>query len=574
MESEQNNQSNATGVDRLLDMALRGQYDMLSESEFAELEQLLKSDPELLDRYIKHVGDSLSIGQIVLSGPDGDDASEVPSVEPPKLMPEPAPRGGDDYRAKWRFALSILAASVATFFVSWLILADNNQPQPVTKTQPDSSVPTVPEAPLEYVATLTGAVDCQWANFSVSPKYGEPLEAGREITLLTGLAQLTFDDGAKVVLQGPATFKVEGTGSALLSAGKLSALVPRQAVGFRIQTPTAEVVDLGTEFGLEVDSDGKTEVHVFTGEVVIWNRENSKTTSTGQHLEQHEAALMEAGQEHSLNLEYDDSKFGFRQFSPQLSAEELPPLAVTRDLALWLAADVLLKTDDSGKVIAWRDIATGDNQTEEDAWQHDPLHRPEYIRKSLGGLPAVRFDGETSFLTTTPLVSTEDQTLFLVFARDDQPAKRPQLRQLINYNGPPYPLDFGQSLRVLQIGDQNEDGKYWARYFAGVGEDKFIYNVGSIATERAVGPWDPVLLAYRYDAANNQAQLWLNGHLQGTDTAPRWKSYTSRKVIGRHPRQGFFGGDISEVLIFNGSLNDAEVLEVTDYLMTKYLLTK
>jgi hypothetical protein len=44
--------------------------------------------------------------------------------------------------------------------------------------------------------------------------------------------------------------------------------VPPPAQGFRLLTPNMKLVDLGTEFGVQVDSAAqKAEVHVFEGEV-------------------------------------------------------------------------------------------------------------------------------------------------------------------------------------------------------------------------------------------------------------------------------------------------------------------
>ncbi len=54
-----------------------------------------------------------------------------------------------------------------------------------------------------------------------------------------------------------------------LNEGRLVAYVPRRARGFVVVTPTAEIVDLGTEFGVAVESDGKTDVDVLRGVVEI-----------------------------------------------------------------------------------------------------------------------------------------------------------------------------------------------------------------------------------------------------------------------------------------------------------------
>jgi hypothetical protein len=50
-----------------------------------------------------------------------------------------------------------------------------------------------------------------------------------------------------------------------LQAGKLVASVPTKAIGFTVETPEAEFVDLGTEFGVKVDEHGTAEATVFRG---------------------------------------------------------------------------------------------------------------------------------------------------------------------------------------------------------------------------------------------------------------------------------------------------------------------
>ena len=52
----------------------------------------------------------------------------------------------------------------------------------------------------------------------------------------------------------------------LLRQGKVRALVPKPAQGFRVHTASGDVVDLGTEFALEVTED-HADVHVLDGEV-------------------------------------------------------------------------------------------------------------------------------------------------------------------------------------------------------------------------------------------------------------------------------------------------------------------
>jgi hypothetical protein len=84
-----------------------------------------------------------------------------------------------------------------------------------------------------------------------------------------GIARLDFANGVSVTLQGPAVFEVLTANGARLHSGILTAYVPESAVGFAIHTPTLEVVDLGTAFGVSVGSDGETDVCVFAGKVQV-----------------------------------------------------------------------------------------------------------------------------------------------------------------------------------------------------------------------------------------------------------------------------------------------------------------
>ena len=94
--------------------------------------------------------------------------------------------------------------------------------------------------------------------------------------------EITYDTGAKVILQGPVTYEVESPASGYLLIGKLTARVEStksQAANqkseilnhklFVVRTPTATVTDLGTEFGVEVDKSGATASHIFRGAVEL-----------------------------------------------------------------------------------------------------------------------------------------------------------------------------------------------------------------------------------------------------------------------------------------------------------------
>lgn len=105
-------------------------------------------------------------------------------------------------------------------------------------------------------------------------KVGHRLGA-ETIEIDSGIVRLIFDDGVEVTLQGPARYELIALGKTHLHAGLLTASVPPGAEGFRVDTPAAQVVDLGTAFGIEQHADGTSKVLVFDGEVEVVSRKDS-----------------------------------------------------------------------------------------------------------------------------------------------------------------------------------------------------------------------------------------------------------------------------------------------------------
>jgi len=90
------------------------------------------------------------------------------------------------------------------------------------------------------------------------------------LSLDCGIAQLAFRNGARIVLEGKCGFEIIDETTVVLSHGKMWAHCPMEARGFKVLTPDGrEIVDLGTEFGVEVSPTGETDVHVFDGLVDV-----------------------------------------------------------------------------------------------------------------------------------------------------------------------------------------------------------------------------------------------------------------------------------------------------------------
>ena len=127
--------------------------------------------------------------------------------------------------------------------------------------------------------------DCDWADSEIAPADGDGLQAGQRLSLRCGLAEIVFSSGARVILQGPASFQPESVRSAALFGGKITVKVESaQAKGFTIHAPGMKAIDLGTEFGLEVSPNGIEQLHVFRGAVDVATMSKQGLAAASQRL--------------------------------------------------------------------------------------------------------------------------------------------------------------------------------------------------------------------------------------------------------------------------------------------------
>jgi hypothetical protein len=133
------------------------------------------------------------------------------------------------------------------------------------------------------VATLADGKACKWESGTLPTEVGARLGRGR-LRLAEGLAHVVFDSGAEVALEGPADLEIVSAQRCVLHGGRLIAKVPPPAIGFVVDTPSAVLKDLGTEFGIYVHEAGTADVQVFKGLV------------DGQHRASGEERRMRAGE--------------------------------------------------------------------------------------------------------------------------------------------------------------------------------------------------------------------------------------------------------------------------------------
>lgn len=236
-----------------LDLLLHALFEeRLGESERAELNSLLAADPQARARYRRAAAIHSALARKAAS----PSFFEAPAA--PKVVAFPM---------RWRIA----AAAVAVL-AAGLALVGNR-----------------PRGP---VATVLETQGVSWAEGSASPASGRlPVAVPLEFT--RGFVRVGFPSGASVTLEAPCRFRLDEKEALSLLHGRASVHTPDGAEGFRVDTPGGRFVDLGTEFGLAVGSDGTTPVvltEVFKGEVEI------EATNTRLTDGQSRALVRDAGQ--------------------------------------------------------------------------------------------------------------------------------------------------------------------------------------------------------------------------------------------------------------------------------------
>ncbi len=288
--------------------------DSLSEHDHVRLCRMLADDPTLRGEYYRQVRMHAQLMWNSHPAPDvpgfeGDfalPANVLPSVDSMPLVGSPPVQAAastfsflrssltsTDLVAGWPMAY-LIAAVVCSFGLLVASLSYRSLPSQVADSRPVEEVREV-AAPIA-TAWITGMEHCVFDEPRINAK-SQPAQrkvfalqsafaVGDRIALSSGLLEVTYRTGAKVLLQGPVRYEVNSDQGGLLSLGRLTALVENKTASgehaagggqsadsrpglFSIETPTAIVTDLGTEFGVEVDRQGTTISHVYRGSVRV-----------------------------------------------------------------------------------------------------------------------------------------------------------------------------------------------------------------------------------------------------------------------------------------------------------------
>ena len=137
---------------------------------------------------------------------------------------------------------------------------------------------------------------------------GTRLREGQRLELAEGFVELTFDRGTVVSIKGPADFQILSDLRATSRRGRITVDVGERSTGFTVETPSANIVDWGTKFGVGVDGE-ETDIVVFDGIVDLHARGTSGGLKKPRRLTQGEALRVSRGGELHRIVSVSDSEF-------------------------------------------------------------------------------------------------------------------------------------------------------------------------------------------------------------------------------------------------------------------------
>ena len=225
--------------------------------------------------------------------PNVVEAPSLPAVPTPLFTNLLSPGG-----YLFSYAVAVFVVGVG-LLIGWAYQVPHSQEAATTGPHLAAATASA-EREAAFVGRITGLIGCRWADPTSEPSNGAQVSLGRKYVLLSGLMEITYDTGAKVILEGPCTYKAESRSGGYLARGRLTARVGKRGEGrrekdehqanqpatvsdkrspsplaalpsplFCVRTPTATVSDLGTEFSVEVDGFGVSRAQVYEGKVEL-----------------------------------------------------------------------------------------------------------------------------------------------------------------------------------------------------------------------------------------------------------------------------------------------------------------
>ena len=279
----------------VLDLQTKLNDDVITDQEFASLNQLLRENSNAREHYLRGVLLNRLLSDCVgkndrleaeglgvhVDSFEVEAESDAESTASDAATLKQKNDGLPGFNSVTLFGSIILLSLVFCTIWFWIPQTEIVSRRPRIEedvAEATTSSGGVQQTLVSYVAPTT-----RWGRPNDARSVGSSITLGQDhLVIEEGAVELTYASGVRVMLLAPSDFVVKEFGGELIRGG-LVANVPESGHGFTIATPNGKVVDLGTEFGLAVDDFGLSDVSVFKGKVEAIPKSNNG--SEGKKIE-------------------------------------------------------------------------------------------------------------------------------------------------------------------------------------------------------------------------------------------------------------------------------------------------
>lgn len=269
-------------IDRLEQLVNEKFNGALDPAGYEEMHQLLGKSPDLQAAYWSMVSIHVDLHWVIAG-------RELSSKQPRALFPmdgnsesparrsPPAPKSHSVHRPWW--TLAIAAGLVGVLLAGWNLWSQPaDQPGEKLAGQPAHQEPVAPprangQPPVEAPRATPGparltalADDSHWHVGRPGELNPEHFYYGDTVNVEAGTIEMRLKGDTYGILEAPAVLQLLTDNRVRLLSGHIRVNAPEQEQGFTVETPSAEVVDIGTVFSVEANDTG-TDLVVFGGEV-------------------------------------------------------------------------------------------------------------------------------------------------------------------------------------------------------------------------------------------------------------------------------------------------------------------
>jgi len=244
------------------------------------------------------------------------------------------------------------------------------------------------------------------------------------------------------------------------------------------------------------------------------------------------------------------------------------PASSVKNLVLWIES-VTDESFNSAEVEEGATIANWNDINPQNSLKNSftsATNKPKYALNAINGLPAIKFDGSSSVMTSTnfPNIITDAVTIFAVVRLPATVAAQPIIAKRVG------------SSANFQLGTGTGSSSAWQfcdstcpNYTAGSNSEIAVTANGSyVASVVYNGNTPPVT-----SSTSGGINFFHNGVLANSTTTLNYspsKSVAGSLTIGGDGVSGFFGGYIGEIIVYDRSLKKEERQSIEGYLGKKW----